>query len=320
MITCLETVACEVCGSADSDFLYSKKDKFQIEDTAFQVVACRQCGLTYINPRPPVSEIGKFYPEHYQWKEETGEEAPLGFAAKLEKFYRFHQLGTEIKRMQKNGCKFPAKVLDIGCGTGDRLEFLRQLGCDCSGVELSDQALHAQKHFKLNVYQGQLQDACYEDNSFDIVMMYNVLEHVHKPREVLKEIRRILKPGGTLIVEVPNNECFQAKLFKARWAAVDVPRDLYYYDAKTLTRLLKETGFETQKVVYDTDYWHPPTLVISLFPNLDPQLIWAKDKSYGNTMLSRIFWGFWTLVLAPLAFIENKLGRGALMTCFTRKG
>ena len=317
MTTCLENVICEVCASADFTVSYFKNDKFQIEKEPFRVVSCAGCGLSYINPRPALSEIGKFYPEHYQWKEDPAGSAP-GIAARLEKLYRYHQLASEINRLRKN-IPFPAKILDIGCGTGDRLELLRKAGCDVYGVETSDQALHAVNHFKLRVFKGLLEDARYESNQFDIITLYNVLEHIHSPRKILKEIRRILKPGGRLVVEVPNNRSLQARFFKSRWAAADVPRDLYYFDASTLTKLLQASGFEVQKIDYNTDFWHPPTLVISLFPDLDPQLIWAKDKVQGNTLLSRVFWGLWTIALAPPAYLENKIGRGSLMTCFTVK-
>lgn len=314
MMTCLETVSCEVCGSNDFAPSGTKKDKFQIEQKPFQIGSCRQCGFVYINPRPSISEIGKFYPEHYQWKEEKEEENP-GFAARLEKAYRYHQLRSEIKRMQKYIWKYPAKVLDIGCGTGDRLALLKKDGCEVYGVEFSDQALYAQKHFGLEVFRT-LEEGVFPDNSFDIVTMYNVLEHVHQPREVLKEIRRILKAGGVLVLEVPNNDCWQSKWFGSRWAAVDVPRDLYYYNTATLTRLLGDCGLQVQAVDYNTNFWHPPTVVISLFPWLDPQLIWAQDAKVRYSIFKRMLWGILTLALAPIPFFEGLFRRGALMTFF----
>ncbi len=316
--TLLETVSCEICGSKETHFRYSKNDKFGIELQPFTVAECASCGLTFINPRPVSSEIGKFYPDHYQWKEGDSQE-PLGFAAKLEKAYRYHQLGTEIKRMVRHGVKAPAKILDIGCGTGDRLALLRKEGFEVFGVETSEQALYAKHHFKQPVFHGLLQDARYESNQFDAIVLYNVLEHIHRPKEILKEIRRILKPGGKLVVEVPNNQSLQARCLKGRWAAADVPRDLYYFDESVLTRLLRDSGFEILETDFNTDFWHPPTLVISLFPDLDPQLIWAKEKKQGNALLNRIFWGLWTLALAPIVYLENKIGRGALMTCFAEK-
>lgn len=313
MMTYLETIPCEICGSEDFKPAYSKKDKFNIETQPFQVGSCGQCGFVYINPRPSISEIGKFYPEHYQFKE--GKEEAPGFAARLEKAYRHHQLQTEIARMKKYIWKYPARILDIGSGTGDRLELFKKAGCEVYGVESSEQAIYAQKHFNVPVFRT-IEEGAFPDNHFDIITMYNVLEHVHQPRAVLKEIRRIIKQGGVLVLEVPNNRSWQAKWFGSRWAAVDVPRDLYYYNVETLTRLLGECGLQVQTIDYKTNFWHPPTMVISLFPWLDPQLIWAQDARQQSGLLKRVLWGILTLVLAPIPFLEGLFRRGALMTLF----
>ncbi len=318
-----ETVRCLICGSADQQKNgFQKRDKFGIEGSPFRIVECAGCGFAFINPRPPLEDIGRFYPEYYQFKEEDPS-APQSFlsrfASRAEKFYRTHQLLTEICRLKQYAPRFPSKILDVGCGTGDRLNLLRKQGCDVAGVEYSGQALYAQKHFGLPVFQGTLAQAAFPDNSFDVILFHNVLEHVHDPREALREARRILRPSGMILVQLPNNRSFQARFFGPRWAAVDVPRDLYYFEETGLTRLLREAEFAPVHVDYETDFWHPPTLVISLMPFLDPQLIWSQNGK-GGGMLKRALWACFTLLFAPLAWIENRMPkRGALMTFYAVK-
>jgi len=180
----LESVSCEACGGYEAEVLYQKPDKFKIYEELFSVVRCSNCSLTFVNPRPVPEGMGQFYPETYSWKElEKTASDPLGWVGKIEKFYRGHQLRSETKRLQQHLPNFGGKVLDIGCGIGDRLDLFRRLGCDPYGVETSEQALYAQNVYKLDVFHGPLAQASFEADSMDIVTLYNVLEHVHRPKE-----------------------------------------------------------------------------------------------------------------------------------------
>lgn len=316
-----ERTTCIHSGHLESAFVFSKQDKFGIDPAAFEVYECKECALRFVSPRPSATDIGRFYPETYQWKENESKHRGIGdFVSNLEKAYRYHQIKTEIKKLERVLMPFPKKVLDVGCGTGDRLFLLRERGCDVYGVETSEQALYGQKKFGLNVYHGALEGACFESASFDLITLYNVLEHVHNPEQLLIEVARLLKPGGHLVVEVPNAKSFQAQWFGARWAAVDIPRDLYYFNRQSLEPLLVSHGFVTKSFDVMTNFWHPPTLVISLFPSLDPQLIWSQDKKkQGGGFVKRVFWAGFTLVLAPFVMFENLCGRGALMTFIAQK-
>lgn len=313
----MEQVNCNLCGLDNTRVLFRKRDKFGISEDEFRVVECQKCGLLYVNPRPSQAEIGNFYPETYSWKETlvTG-----SFITKwmrnLEKKYRYHLLKDEVSKLLKFTRNGSGKVLDVGCGAGDRLDVFRSMGLKTYGVEISDSADYARDHLKLNVLKGDLFSAHFPDRFFDIVTLYSVLEHTHNPMMVCEEVRRILKEKGSLVIQIPNKDSLQYKIFKKRWAAFDVPRDLYYFGTKTLRCLLGKCGFKVVKIDHFMNWWHPPTLVISLFPNLDPQKAWGKEHQGENPLLRRIAWIFCTLLVTPVTQLESWFKHGAIVTYY----
>jgi SAM-dependent methyltransferase len=316
----MESVRCNLCGADDGPVLFRKKDKFRISEEEFSVVECSRCGLLYLNPRPGQDEIAKFYPGSYSWKE--GLEASSSLTRLLramEKSYRYHLLKGEVAKVIQVAGKSTGNILDVGCGTGDRLEVFRSRGFQTFGVEISGSADYAAEIMKLNVRKGDLFEACFPDAYFDMVTLYHVLEHTHDPIHVCKEIGRVLKEDGCLVIQVPNKASWQYGIFKRRWAAFDVPRDLYYFSPKTLKALLEKAGFDVVKVDQFMNWWHPPTLVISLFPSLDPQKAWEKEGRGRTTLLQRIFWIVCTVMVGPLTQLESLMGRGAIVTYYARK-
>jgi SAM-dependent methyltransferase len=317
----MESISCKACGSSRKEKLFSKKEKFGLTKQDFCVVSCLDCAFLYVDPRPTREEIPGFYPETYSWQE-AGEEISLlsKLVNALEKFYRFHLLRYEAgKVLRFTGIK-KGNVLDVGCGTGDRLVVFRERGFDAFGVEISSSAVYAKDKLKLKVVKGDIFDARYPNNSFDIVTLYNVLEHVHDPRKLLREIKRVLKKDGFLVLGVPNSDCLQYKIFKGRWAAFDLPRDLSYFNPKLLSGMLKTEGFEVRKIDHWTSWWHPPTFTLSLFPGLDPQFFWAKSCSPLKAISARLAWALVTVFVSPVfTFIESLLGRSAIISVYARK-
>src|SRR3989304_9860050 len=143
----MEYVNCNLCGLDESRVLFRKKDKFCISQDEFHVVECRRCGLLYVNPRPAPEEMGRFYPETYSWKETLEADSFLTKSVRgLEKGYRYHLLKNEASKALKNTGRNAGRVLDIGCGTGDRLDVWRSKGFEAYGVETSPSADYARDH------------------------------------------------------------------------------------------------------------------------------------------------------------------------------
>jgi len=311
----MQHVPCNFCRQDDTELLFTKKEKFGLSDSEFHVVRCRRCGLVYVNPRPGPEEIAGFYPETYSWKETLAAESALTqFIRTLEKKYRYHLLHYEVSKVLRTTGKQSGKVLDVGCGAGDRLDIFRQRNFEVYGVEISQAATYAREHLGLDVKQGDIFDAAYPDSFFDIITLHNVLEHTHDPAKVLAELSRIVKEDGFIIIQVPNIHCLQYKLFGKRWAAVDVPRDLYYFSEMSLRAMLQQTGLEIRHVDHFHNWWHPPTLVISLWPALDPQFAWRSEASRSSAYFRRLLWGALTCTVSVFTLFESLLGRGAIMT------
>lgn len=316
----MEHISCNFCNKDDTKLFLSKKEKLGLSDHDFRVVQCQNCGLIYINPRPSEDEIAKFYPDTYSWKETlTAKSKFTKIIRRLEKIYRYHLLRYETSKLVNVAKKKAGKLLDVGCGAGDRLDIFRRLGFDVHGVETSPSAEYAIKHLGLNVKQGNLFKAHYPDSFFDIITLYNVLEHIHNPQKVIAELNRIMKKDGIVVIQVPNINCIQFKLFKKRWAALDVPRDLYYFNIPLLERILAKENLTITHIDHFNNWWHPPTLVITLFPNLDPQKIWMKEKEKGSPVLERLLWIFWTLSLSPFTMLESLIGRGSIITIYAKR-
>jgi SAM-dependent methyltransferase len=137
------------------------------------------------------------------------------------------------------------KLLDVGCATGNFLGEMRAFGdWDLYGVELSGEAAaYARSRLGLTVAQGTLREASFGDDSFDVVTLWDVLEHVEEPLATLREVRRVLKPGGLLLFSTPNLRSFDRTLAGRYWAGYDVPRHLYLFPEPVLEGMLQASGF-----------------------------------------------------------------------------
>jgi SAM-dependent methyltransferase len=314
----LETATCILCGKS-GEAAFEKADKFPPHEL-FDVVRCPECGLRWVSPRPTPAEIGRYYPDTYSWR--PPDDAAVESAVhRMERWYRFHLLRFETRQLLAGTDLAPGDtVLDVGCSSGDRLMVMRNAGLVPAGVEISPAADFARERLCLDVRRGTLEEARFEAGRFRAVTLHNVLEHVHDPRRLLAEAQRILAPGGWLVVQVPNTASIQARLFGRRWAAVDAPRDLYYYSASLLGRLLESEGFEVVRVVHRTSFLHPPTAAISLAPWTDPQRFW-KAEAGGSALgglAGRLAWAVVTVAVIPAVWVESLAGFGAIPTTMAR--
>jgi len=142
--------------------------------------------------------------------------------------------------------------LDIGCGDGVFLFELQRLGWAASGVEMDASAVQAARRQGLDARQATVEDLPFPPGSFAIVRMWHVLEHVRDPRAALTNARRLLRPGGELILGVPNVSSLYRWCFGPRWSGWDLPRHLGHFSPRTLMRLLRETGFTVVSIRSDS--------------------------------------------------------------------
>jgi 2-polyprenyl-3-methyl-5-hydroxy-6-metoxy-1,4-benzoquinol methylase len=210
-----------------------------------RVVECRQCGLVYTSPRQDALALADGY----------AEVADVDYASEdsSRSINSYFCLNT-LSRFVPAG-----RLLDVGCAAGYFLNAAR-LRYEVQGVELSRAAVaYARERLALNVFHGTLEAAALSDDSFDVVTLIDVIEHLDNPRQTLRDIWRILKPGGLLYIVTPDVSSNVARLLGSKWWGLR-PAHVYYFSPKTLTALLNKTGFEpclTQSYgrVFRCAYW-----------------------------------------------------------------
>ena len=239
----LEPVACDLCGASDAEPVLHLRDLIhRTTDLPFTLVRCRRCGLRYLNPRPLPAQLGRFYPADY---------APhrrAGLSAAARRWLLRRELRTLWPLLAP-----PRRVLELGCGSGDLLQLLRELGNpSVLGIEPSAAAAaHARQRWGLDVVDGTLEEARLPSRSFDAALAQHVLEHLPSPSATLAELARVLRPGGALVLWLPNAGSWSARVWGAAWMGYDAPRHLYTFDLETLRALLERHGFRVAAVRHE---------------------------------------------------------------------
>jgi SAM-dependent methyltransferase len=236
-----ESARCNYCQADNFDVLITDgRDRRHHLPGEFRLVKCRDCGLVYLNPRPTAEALGAYYPPDY---------APYVLRGV------FGTLTRRLRRREALGLRrsLPAgaEVLEVGCAAGDLLVPLRDAGFRVTGVELSDHAATiARSQHQLEVHAGTLADAPLVGDSFDAVIMRNVIEHVPDPRGDLEKAASLLRPGGLLSLRTDNVDSLDARLFRSLWYGFDFPRHLTLFSPATLTALVQSAGLEVAQVRY----------------------------------------------------------------------
>lgn len=233
-------VNCNYCGADDTEPVNSGPDLLLNRPGAYKLVRCRQCGLIYQNPQLTLDELPAHYPEAYQpYKKDIQTESLL------RRLDLQHGLNRRCQQLVRRWPHQPGSLLDVGCATGLFLNQMRQKEWQVTGVELSSYAAeYARQTFGLHVITGTLEETALPTDSFDVVTLWDVLEHVVDPKETLLEIARVLKPGGMLLLGLPNPASFEARLFGASWVGWDRPRHLHLFTPTVLENYLHATGFK----------------------------------------------------------------------------
>ncbi|MDX1616399.1 MAG: class I SAM-dependent methyltransferase [Candidatus Promineifilaceae bacterium] len=273
------------------------------------MVECRRCGAVYQNPRPTPERIKDFYPSAYQPYTVTPDEE--GGTRQLFRRYGLGKRIDLVRRYLSTG-----RLLDVGCATGDFLaEMGKAPGWKAYGIEPSFAALsYGRLHAGICAVQGLLNQPPFAPAAFDVITMWDVLEHVYDPVAVVRQAALLLRPGGILVVNHPNLDSFDRQLFGDLWVGYELPRHLTLYPSDLLRSLMGDAGFEQidRLCLYGS---HAATNSSLMY------VIEAKIKSKRLKRLSRafLFGPVARIVLAPFFKVIDWLKLGPNLTVVFRK-
>jgi 2-polyprenyl-3-methyl-5-hydroxy-6-metoxy-1,4-benzoquinol methylase len=206
-----------------------------VSHESFAIMQCTSCSFLLTNPRPDAASIGRYYESPAYISHTDSHSGLINQVYQVARKFTVRQKLTLLRREAPRR----GQLLDYGCGTGFFLAAAKQAGWQITGFEPSDSArLLAEQNTGQAIAHGELSQ--FAPASFDVITLWHVLEHIHDLNGTLKQLVRLLRPDGVLIIAVPNADSPDAQYYREQWAAFDVPRHLYHFTAKTISKLLRK--------------------------------------------------------------------------------
>ncbi len=273
---------CPLCDSQGSLLFANLSDKIFNVPGSWNIRRCSNsaCRIIWLDPKPVDGELSKLYVNYYTHKDSPGKSfSQKKISSKIAQMYFNLKIGywnlvfgyknvslpffykylaalfflTPGKRLwidlDVRCLPFVAEgtLLDIGCGNGQWIAFMKTLGWDVSGIDFDKDAIDHCAKKNLKVRAGDLIEQHYPNNFFDAITLSHVIEHLPHPEATLKECYRILKPNGRIIVTTPNAESFGLDFFKGYWRGLEPPRHLQVFSVSALQDILISVGFNVIK-------------------------------------------------------------------------
>lgn len=252
---------------------------YSVSKEIFDLYHDEELDMLITHPQPSLDVLGEYY-ESADYISHTDSKRSL-----FEKAYHFVK-GIALKNklnlinsLQPN----KGKILDIGAGTGEFLSVAKQNGWETTGVEPSDKAKQIAINKGVSFVEAIAQ---LEDRSFDVITMWQVLEHVPDLDLQIKELKRLLKPTGSLIIAVPNFKSFDAEYYGKFWAAYDVPIHFWHFSKKAIQKLFQKEQMELVKIL--------PMKFDSFYVSL----LSEKYKTGRMNFIKAFFIGLWSNIRA----------------------
>jgi SAM-dependent methyltransferase len=283
-----EETACLLCNNRNWSQLVEAPDPGA--DGAglwFAVVQCQRCGLCFTNPRPSVGSIGQFYRPEYRPHRFANRDKPAEKRSGL----RSNQWHRDRFALRWHG---RGRLLDFGCGGGSFLERMHQRGWTVTGLDISAFAVNrVRSGLGLPVLLGSLPHPELAPKSFDVITMWQSLEHVHDPQEVLRQAYELLAPGGKLFISVPNIDSLPFRWFGPAWYGLDLPRHLTHFSPVTLQVMMEQARFRVRRLrlIRRSSWLRASAQLTRRFPVKAGWQRWL-----GNKPVSRLltWYGYWT--------------------------
>ena len=298
---------CLGCGETSSKLFFSGQDRMQGLPGEYQLWKCDHCQTVFLHPVP--EHIESLYPEDYQpysVSKPQGKLATWLYARGLAKQTRLVRAMTGLQG---------GTALDVGCAHGDFLATLRAKGWKVTGLETNAKiAQEGQADHGLEMIIDRFETAPLPQQAFDLVTFWDVLEHLSDPRLALKKAWEITRPGGWIMLSLPNPDSWEAGWFGTDWAGWDIPRHLWVFKLATIKNLLQAEGWEYRSHQTRRGRFFLLNLSLSYWVNHyhDGQPAWKAALRLANTLLGR------TLLWPYFEFVEA-IGRGSILICAAQR-
>ena len=269
-ITTRPNPKCCICGSSGNEIYHALTDSNFGAPGEWNIRACdnNECRLLWLDPVPTEDDIGNAYEVEYL----THHEPEMGLEKRIKRGYlaaklnyadrggvveKILGLAATIYPATRRVVEFPARylielprgrLLDMGCGAGEMLSFAQAIGWDAEGVDFDAAAVQFARERKLRVQLGTLEAQHYPNGHFHVVLLSHVIEHMHDPLALLREIRRVMAPGAHLFIATPNGSSWGHRMLGTNWSFLDPPRHLNIFSVPSMRRVCADAGFSNVSV------------------------------------------------------------------------
>lgn len=252
----LETLsACPVCGCNHFTTIGTLTDTLHNLEGTFNLASCGRCGVEFLATRPTPSTISYYYPKQYYTHRSISEEKSPKQKVKQMAYDYFYKVNTSLghkivySALSKYINMFPHRgrpsptMLDFGCGNGTLIETFSRYGFIVDGYEVDEEAAQIAQHYARNIYTGDIFEKEFPEK-YDVIILNQVLEHLHDPVTVVRHLVSLLHDDGYLIISVPNASCIDFKILRDCWYACQAPTHLMHYNYDALRSLALLCGVE----------------------------------------------------------------------------
>ncbi|MBN1655151.1 MAG: class I SAM-dependent methyltransferase [Deltaproteobacteria bacterium] len=303
------TAECVICGGSDNHLVDRQPEDYEYfikPKSPLKVYHCRTCGCEFVYPRPSVEELTSFYPLHYHtYNDDHGLIAATLVAMRSKARARFFNQLIKTR---------PIHLFDVGAGDCRHFNDMSKYGdFDFAGVEIKPEMVEAAARRGYRVELGTIEDldiSSYE-NRFDIVTMYQLVEHVLDPQLLFRKAFSLLKPGGYVTGQLPSMDCIERRVFGRYWAGYHYPRHIQMVSPKALSALIKQSGFSRVEVK-SALHLHAAQSAQNF---LIGKLGYRAKMTHGKTPL----YSSLLLLAAPFCLLEHAVGKGGMMNFIALK-
>lgn len=293
---------CPICQSSDSYKVAEQPRDYEYDvdpGAEFHIRECAHCSSRFLWPRPDLTSLEGFYPDDYH-----AYHADHGFIAGVLTGLRS---GMRRKFYLRSTASRPIRLFDVGSGDCRQFESLKSSGAfSFAGVELNSPMAANARARGYDIRNGDLEtlDLTGLEGRFDIVTMYQLVEHTLSPSRLFGQAYRLLKPGGMVIGQLPRKDSWEAALFGRHWAGYHFPRHLQQITRKGMESLLAGQGFENISVTTALHLQAALSLQNFLVERFPPRRLRFGKTAYYPLLL---------LMAAPYCLLEYACGKGGMM-------